>query len=355
MRRPDAGHVDVVIPVRNGARYIAEAVQSALSQTLPPGRVIIVDDGSTDATTDILAGIDDERLDLISTSPRGVSHARNAGIALSAAPFIAFLDADDVWEPDKLERQMDVFSANPSAGVVHCGYSLIDADGSSIEDGVVVPPQRRGNLFEPLLFDQYVLSGSSSSVIVRRKCLEVIGRFDEALFDGEDWDLWIRLARRYDYDYAPEPLVRIRVHAESAQRRSDPVRRREILFQHVRIYEKWARSVRFPVRVKHRHRLACCRHLRSMQVSLGNAKALHARLVSEAPDFTQALFASRPRFLALMFVYHAAWLVLRYPYIFSRAYLRKKLHPVLGRGQKLRHEPADGRSARSADRTGGTG
>lgn len=238
----NGGEIDVIIPVFNGEAYVAASVRSALDQTVSPRRVIVVDDGSTDGTGALMARLaeQDARVLCLSRANAGVSAARNAGIAASSAPFIAFLDSDDIWLPEKLERQIEAFErGGPETGFVHSSYFFIDAQGKRLSDSTVVPPKQRGDIFMPVLLEGYVLSGSASSVLVRRDVLDKAGYFDDRLFYGEDWDLWIRLARISKVDFTPEAVVGIRVHDQSAQRRAVPGRAIRFFKQQLLVYAKW--------------------------------------------------------------------------------------------------------------------
>lgn len=238
--------VDVIIPVFNGANFLEAAVLSAIRQSRAPRHVILADDGSTDATPEIASRFVTMHKNVVylPLPHKGVSAARNAGIAASDAPFVAFLDADDVWRPDKLEKQLEVFqSASREVGFVHSSYAYIDELGSPIPNRKVVPPQRRGDIFHALLFENYVLSGSASSVVVRREVLDHAGYFDETLFHGEDWDLWIRLAAISAVDYCSEALVFLRVNPASAQRRNAIQKARSFFMQRLIVYEKWPDAI----------------------------------------------------------------------------------------------------------------
>jgi glycosyltransferase involved in cell wall biosynthesis len=232
--------VDVLIPVRNGAKYVEACLDSVRSQTLQPSRVVVVDDGSTDETPVLLRRYAERwaKLRVLRSEPAGVSHARNLGLAACEARFVAFLDSDDVWAPEKLERQMALLASRRSVGWVHCSYFLIDQSGRTIPDATIFPPTKRGNIFLDLL-DQYPLSGSASAVVARRDLVVAAGGFDEALFHGEDWDLWLRLARLAQVDFVPEPLVGIRVHEGSSQRRGFSGRRQTFFFQRLHVANKW--------------------------------------------------------------------------------------------------------------------
>lgn len=234
--------IDVIIPVFNGEHYIEAAIQSVRLQTIQPVHIIVVDDGSTDGTAEIVASLAlaDARVVQLYRSHAGVSAARNAGLAASSARFVAFLDADDIWLSNKLESQMEAFArSGPETGFVHSSYFFINAQGERIPSRNVVPPKQIGDIFMPLLLEGYVLSGSASSVVVRRDVLDKAGHFDERLFHGEDWDLWIRLARISKVDFTPEAVVGIRIHDQSAQRRVEPGRTIRFFQQILIVYAKW--------------------------------------------------------------------------------------------------------------------
>jgi glycosyltransferase involved in cell wall biosynthesis len=249
--------IDVVIPVRDGARFLPACLDSVMAQTYPPRATIVVDDGSADATPQVLAEYARgwPRLEIIRSEPRGVSHARNLALQASRASLVAFLDADDVWEPSKLERQLALFADDrPRLGFVHCAYRLIDEDGRHVTDLPVSQPRTRGDIFSELLRRGNIVSGSGSAVVVRRRLLDLVGGFDERLFFGEDWDLWIRLASVSEIDFVPEPLVAIRVHHASAQRRQRPRKAELSLFQDLLVLDRWYRTEKFPNGVRERYR-----------------------------------------------------------------------------------------------------
>lgn len=234
--------VDVVIPVYNGARFLEDAVRSAANQTLSPARILICDDGSTDDTPRLAQRLAAEigNVEHLRLRHGGEASARNGGIEASTAPYIAFLDADDVWLPRKLEAQMAVLAnSNEKVGIVHSSYEYIDENGKVISSESVVKPRLRGDIFRQLLLDDYVVSGSASSVVVKREVLDRAGRFDERLFHGADWDMWIRLAALAHFDFADEPLVRIRIHSNSVQRYNARERAIDFFLQRILVLGKW--------------------------------------------------------------------------------------------------------------------
>ena len=239
--------ISVIIPAYKAASYIEETVRSVLNQTYTHFELIIVDDGSPDDQDQIIEQLckEDSRIRYIKQKNGGVSSARNHGFQLSSGKYIAFLDADDVWLPKKLEYQMAVFKvASPQVGFVHSSYFYINEHGADIDSVPITPPKIRGDIFLPLLFEQYSLSGSASSVLVRRDILDRVGYFDTDLFHGEDWDMWIRLAQVCHVDFTPEPVVGIRIHDQSTQHKVRPDREFQHLQQHLIIFSKWPEEIK---------------------------------------------------------------------------------------------------------------
>lgn len=234
--------VDVVIPVRNGERFIEACLDSVRMQTLQPRAVIMVDDGSTDRTPDILNDYAArwDRLKIVRTVARGVSHARNIGIAASRAELVAFLDGDDVWWPNKLEKQLSLFSGSSTEpGFVHCACVQVDERGEPVPGHRIYSPSKRGNIWLPMLNEFYWVTGSASAVIARRQLLLRLGGFDETLIVGEDLDLWQSLARVSSVDYAPDTLVGLRVHADNTCGRYVTTNPELVMFQRLKIWSKW--------------------------------------------------------------------------------------------------------------------
>jgi glycosyltransferase involved in cell wall biosynthesis len=232
--------VDVVIPVRDGARFLPACLDSVLAQTYAVNEVIVVDDGSTDGTPAVVSDYARRYANIrsIRSEAKGVSHARNLGIRASGAELIAFVDSDDVWKPDKIARQVVLFERPQSVGFVHCAYFHIDEIGAVLEGTHVYAPLKRGDVFRDLL-EGYPLAGSASAVVARRDLLLRVDGFDEALAFAEDMDVWIKMARLSALDYVPEALVGIREHPASVQRRPDPRRVETDLLSQLYVLEKW--------------------------------------------------------------------------------------------------------------------
>jgi len=292
--------VDVVIPVRDGARYLRQCLDSVIEQTRPVRAVVAVDDGSTDATPHILA--DYQRrwpaLQVVRTDKRGVSHARNIGMERCDAPFIAFLDSDDVWTANKLERQVDLFASKGACvGFVYCGYSVIDERGRP-SGRPAITPTLRGDVLADLLLGGNLILGSGSAVVARRSLLERAGRFDENLSFAEDWDVWLRLAELSEVDFVPDPLVAIRLHAESAQKRHELKLQ---LLQRVRVLDRWYVQNKLPpaLRGQFRHdvvSLAIDEIRREPLAGWIHARRLVADLRRTESSFGRSLFSGRTDF-----------------------------------------------------------
>ena len=202
--------VSVIIPAYNHARFVAQAIESALTQTFPPAEVIVVDDGSTDDTVRVLAGYAD-RVQVIRHSNCGVAASRNKGAAVSTGEYLAFLDADDIWLPRKLEKQIARFQAEPDLGLVDCGMVEINNAGGLMQehldgdDGWVAEKM--------LLFNgRSVIVGIGSTSLIPRRVFEEIGGFDSRLSTSADWDLACRIALRYRIGFVPEILLHYRIH-----------------------------------------------------------------------------------------------------------------------------------------------
>ena len=201
MRNPDLPTVSVIIPTYNRDWSLRDAIDSVLAQTYTDFELIVVDDGSTDRTHDILGAYGD-RLRQIHQVNRGVSAARNCGIGVSTGRLIAFLDSDDIWLPEKLAVQAAFFELNRSA-------LICQTEEIWIRNGMRVNPRKKhrkpsGIIFEPSLALCLI---SPSAVMVRRKLFEDVGLFDEELPACEDYDLWLRVSCRIPIHLIDKPLT----------------------------------------------------------------------------------------------------------------------------------------------------
>jgi glycosyltransferase involved in cell wall biosynthesis len=194
--------ITVIIPTFNRAKMVSRAIHSVLSQDVKDIHLIVVDDGSTDETRDVLAAFGDRIRHVRQPYNRGVSAARNTGIRLADTPYVAFLDSDDFWRREKLKEQIRFFGENPSA--VAC-----QTEETWIRNGHRVNPKKQhakpsGDIFAPSLRLCLV---SPSAVMLRTGLFDEVGLFDESLPACEDFDLWLRIACRHPVHLLAKPLV----------------------------------------------------------------------------------------------------------------------------------------------------
>lgn len=201
--------VSVVMPAFNSEATIGESIKSVLKQSFQGWELIVVDDGSTDGTAEVVNSFSDERIQLIIQVNSGVSSARNAAITRSSGQYIAFLDSDDIWHPEKLRKQLDFFKKHPEIGLLYtdkmCFYESLDNAffcEYKIDVGIDDDYQR-------LLTHDYI---STLTVMTRKDVLEHVGVFKSDLRCAEDWDLWIRIAKNFSVSVIREPLAYYREH-----------------------------------------------------------------------------------------------------------------------------------------------
>jgi glycosyltransferase involved in cell wall biosynthesis len=217
VRQPENPLISVVLPTFNRCRLLGRALDSVLAQTYRNLELIVVDDGSTDDTALLLSAYARDRLRVIRQPNRGVSAARNAGMRQASGQWIALLDSDDYWLPQKLERQLDFFKNNPT-------QVICQTEEIWIRNGVRVNPKKRHQKFSGWIFEKCLplCLISPSAVMLRASLLEQVGFFDENLPACEDYDLWLRVTSRYPVGLIKEPLiVKCGGHADQLSRRPE--------------------------------------------------------------------------------------------------------------------------------------
>jgi glycosyltransferase involved in cell wall biosynthesis len=212
--------VSVVMAVHNGARFLKPALTSVLGQTMAQLELIVVDDGSTDETADILARCVDRRLRVVHQKRTGQNAALNHGLSLARGDFIARQDADDVWLPGRLEWQMSHLERHPEVGAV--GSQAVSVDVATRPLGVTRLPITPMGLRWHILFECPFVH---SSVLLRRRVLDAVGlyRTDDAVGQAADYDLWSRIGRISDLANAPVPLVLYREHPGSMSKQESEI------------------------------------------------------------------------------------------------------------------------------------
>lgn len=223
--------VSVILPTYNRAQLIGRAIQSVLDQTYQDFELIIVDDGSKDNTAKIINNLEDRRIKYVRHEKnKGANAARNTGIAMARGEYIAFQDSDDEWFPEKLEKQMRIFkTASADVGVVYTGFWRVEEDQK-----VYIPSpkikQKEGNIHTKLLHGNFV---TTQAVVIKRKCFNKAGLFDECLPRLQDWELFIRISKYYSFKCIDEPLL-----VSYFTPKSISANQEALIFAHLYILEK---------------------------------------------------------------------------------------------------------------------
>ena len=203
--------ISVIIPVYNGEKTIQKTIESVLKQTFQDLELIVINDGSQDATLEVLSSIQDPRLRILSYSNAGLASSRNRGITEATGEYISFLDADDLWTPDKLEAQLQALQEHPEAAVAYSWTDCIDELGQFSRRGSHI--SAIGYVYSELCLIDFLENGSNP--LIKHQVFTKVGNFDESLPCAEDWDMWLRLAIDYPFVVVPKPQVLYRVSSES--------------------------------------------------------------------------------------------------------------------------------------------
>ena len=279
--------VSVVITCYNYGKYLQGCIESVLSQTYQDFEIIVVNDGSTDNTDEVMRGfLSIEKIHYIKQKNGGQANAKNIGIRNSKGEYIAFLDADDLWARTKLEKEIPLFS-DSQVGVVYSRSRYINEEGKEISfelSGKYLRP-RKGRVTEYLIIDNFVPFSSS---VVRRQCFAKFGGFDESLKMSIDWDLWLRISTNYDFDYVDEPLLLYRLghpgqmsrNAEERQRCSDRIMDNFI--------QKYPETISNNVLTKAKAYTYCSRAWRLSGFDLKKSSTLYMKAIKERPGYVGA-------------------------------------------------------------------
>jgi glycosyltransferase involved in cell wall biosynthesis len=235
--------VSAVVTTYNYGRFLPDALDSVLGQSHRELEIVVIDDGSTDDTAAVVRRYADRGVRYVRRPHGGAGRARNAGLEVTSAPLVAFLDADDAWLPDRVEAGLAHLARHPELALVAAHAYACD---EQLRPTAVVPAATRekGHMLEQLLVDNVVLN--PSSVLVRRPAIEAAGGFSEIPF-GEDWDTWIEIAKRFPIGFIDRPLAFVRRHSGSVSPRRGRVRvdvNRAIVERHLSAYRPaWKRPI----------------------------------------------------------------------------------------------------------------
>ena len=209
--------ISVIVPAYNVERTILETVESVQQQTFSDFELIVINDGSTDRTLKLLNTVKDPRLKVFSYTNGGLPTARNRGISHATGEFLAFLDADDLWTPDKLELQLAALQQHPEAGVAYSWtYFKFDKEEYSYADNSTF---FEGNVYADLLIRNFLHNGSNP--LIRKEAIESVGLFDPTLKSCEDWDYYLRLAAIWSFVLVPKPQIIYRQSSSSMTSKID--------------------------------------------------------------------------------------------------------------------------------------
>lgn len=214
--------VSVIITTFNRANYIRQAIESVFNQSYQDFEIIVIDDGSTDNTREILKKYNN-KIRYLFQENRGLAYSRKLGASLSKGNYIAFLDSDDVWLPEKLKIQVDTLDKDPELALV-CSESYVINDSGEIV-GHLKRTSRDKESYINLFERDFILT---LTVIVRRQCYNDIGGFDETLLGVDDYDCWLRLASKYKFKYLDFPLSKYRIHEHNMSKNLEIMLKEEI-------------------------------------------------------------------------------------------------------------------------------
>lgn len=205
--------VSIIIPTYNRRQSIGRSIKSVLNQTYRDFELIIVDDGSTDGTREIVAGFNDSRIRYIRHDKnRGEAAARNTGIKVARGEYIASHDSDDEWLPEKLAKQVRAFeNCSPEIGVVYTAFWK-EENGKETYIPFAWVNKKEGNIHQELLRGNFI---GSPVTLIKRECFEKVGMFDEGMFHLVDWELWLRISKYYHFKYIDEPLAVAHYHSDN--------------------------------------------------------------------------------------------------------------------------------------------
>ncbi|MCF6158851.1 MAG: glycosyltransferase [wastewater metagenome] len=197
--------VSVIIPTHNRAQFLYSAIASVLNQTYQDFEILVIDDNSKDNTQEVVKNFHDTRIKYIRHEKnKGEAGTRNTGIKHSNGRYIAFLDDDDEWLPEKLELQIDLLQNSPQeVGCIYTGFLTVDETKRKVLQRSI--PSKRGYIYYDMFIRNYI--GKPSTVMLKKECFKRIDLFDENIAFGTDYDMWIRISRDFHIDYIEKPMV----------------------------------------------------------------------------------------------------------------------------------------------------
>ncbi|MEM9217431.1 MAG: glycosyltransferase [Cyanobacteria bacterium P01_F01_bin.150] len=220
--------ISVIIPVYNGERTVLETVQSILKQTFTNFELIIINDGSSDRTLELLEIVDDPRVRILSYENGGLPVARNRGIEQAQGQYITFIDADDLWTPTKLSDQLTALQNNPDAGLAYSWTLTMDDKTGALHPGKFVSFD--GDVYGQMLLSNFIASGSNA--MLTAEAVRSVGDFDATLTSCEDWDYWLRVASQWPFTVVPKPQILYRQSSSAMSSKVDVMEHNHMVVHH---------------------------------------------------------------------------------------------------------------------------
>ncbi len=309
--------VSVLLTCYNHIRFLPEALAGVTAQTFTDYEIIAIDDGSTDGTRDWLSNCDVPMTRIFNEQNLGTYGSLNVALQAASGEFIAILNDDDVWRPEKLARQVAVMDAHPHVGIVHTDGDFIDGDGNVIPGsplGFAFPRFETGDILAGLLYENKIIA---SAALVRRQALLDLGGFNEAYFGSGDWEMWLRVCELWAAGFVPEPLTRYRVHGANASHKleriwKDDQKLREWIVSREPIYvarnAEWQDAFRVPGVLDRgmAHNWAALGTVRTLNGDPGGGRRAYAQSLRRFPMRAKsylrwlATFLPRPLFRKLL-------------------------------------------------------
>jgi len=225
--------ISVIVPTYNRAHLVAEAINSVLAQTLGSLEVIVIDDGSTDNTLEVLQTFNDVRIRVIHQHNMGIGGARNTGIRTARGKYIAFLDSDDIWLPELLATEVPVLEERPEIDIVYAKAQAMDATGNLKPQMLGTAERFPGEYLRSMLYGFF---GCLPTTILRRECFDSVGLFDESLKGRVDWDMFLRISQYHQFHFINRVLARYRFHEGRTTGPKSPVFR-EVTQNHITVLD----------------------------------------------------------------------------------------------------------------------
>ena len=280
--------VSVLLTCFNHIAYLPAAFDGILSQTFKDYEIIAIDDGSTDGTREWLSSRNENINRIFNEKNLGTYGSLNVALSRASGEFIAILNDDDVWAPEKLEKQIALMDGNPSVGLVHTDGWFIDGEGKEMEGtplGFEFPRFETGDVLLSLVYQNKIIA---SAALARRKCFDELGAFNEAFFGSGDWEMWLRIASKWNVGFVDEPLTFYRVHGENASHKL------ERIWKDDQMLREWiateldgldeARFSQNDLRRAKAHNFACLGTVKALNGDTAGGREAYAKSIQLAPE-----------------------------------------------------------------------